>query len=261
MMGAPPLPPLGVFAGAEPIAGGPAILAAACAFWLAMIVHCALREPDRSIWFAVLGLMNVFGAAAYFGLRFVPRVFGRKIAASRRRRRDIERVEAELARFPRAYLYGRLGELHLEGGSLDDAERALERALAMEPGAVEHRYHLGRVALGRGDLARAIERLAGVVAADDGFAYGEAKRLLARAYLEAGRDADARPVLESLLKTHPSAEARYRYASLLAKAGETEAARRELARVIDEARGTPHFTRAREQPWAAAARSLLRKLG
>lgn len=243
------------------IPGAPAILAAAGLLWAGMVIHCVLREPDRALWLAVLALMNVFGALAYCGIRFVPAVLGRRIATARKRRREIERLEAELARFPRPHLIARLGELHLEAGALDEAEQAFSRALGLEPQSADHRFHLGQVALARGDHAAAARQLAEVVAKDDGFGYGEAKRLLARAYVEGGRDADARRVLESLLKTHPSAEARTRYAGLLAKAGETDAARRELIRVLEEAASLPKFSQPRELPWVAAARSLLRKLG
>ena len=94
------------------------------------------------------------------------------------------------------------GTLWLQAGRLDEAERALNAALAERPAAPEALVNLGNVALARGDGARAESFYREALAADPDFAL--ASENLAKSFLVSGRASEAAPLLEALLAGDPS---------------------------------------------------------
>lgn len=165
------------------------------AFWAAMLLYCIFRDrEERHIWIFVILFLNIIGALAYFAVRVVPQLgLYDRLVAGRERRRQVERVEGQIAHLgDRPHLWGELGRLRFEGGDLAGAEEALEKALATEDDAA-YRFDLARVAAAQGRLAEAVKLLTAIVARDPDHAYGDAKRLLARTLVELGRDAEARP--------------------------------------------------------------------
>lgn len=232
------------------------------AFWAAMLLYCIFRDrEERHIWIFVILFLNIIGALAYFAVRVVPQLgLYDRLVAGRERRRQVERVEGQIAHLgDRPHLWGELGRLRFEGGDLAGAEEALEKALATEDDAA-YRFDLARVAAAQGRLAEAVKLLTAIVARDPDHAYGDAKRLLARTLVELGRDAEARPLLEELARTRPSAEVRYHLALVLERTGAREEARAEVLRIQAEEKGAPAFGRRREAVWRRKARALGRRL-
>ncbi|MEZ4334219.1 MAG: tetratricopeptide repeat protein [Myxococcota bacterium] len=84
----------------------------------------------------------------------------------------------------------RLGQAYYHAGRIDDAERALARASVQGDPSPELLFYSGLVALDRGDLDRAIERLDAAVATADASIEPAASFQLARAQARA-RDLDA----------------------------------------------------------------------
>lgn len=231
-------------------------------FWVAMIAWCILRDPEeRHIWLFVLLFLNVVGAAIYFFVRVLPALglYDRLVLAGRRRR-EMDRIEGELVHLDRPHLWARLGRLRLESGDLDEADEALRKALAREDDA-DYRFDLGRALAARGRREDAARELAAVVARDPDHAYGDAKRFLARTLVELGRDAEARPLLEELARTRPSAEVRYHLAVVLERAGNRDAAREQCEHVERESESLPAFSRHAAAPWKRRAAAMRKRLG
>lgn len=88
-----------------------------------------------------------------------------------------------------APLAGRLGDLCLVRGDLEEARSAYETAAQLAPRAPEPLVGLGEIALVDGDAPRAIERLERAVALDPD--YRSARYVLGLAYRAAGRQAAA----------------------------------------------------------------------
>lgn len=91
---------------------------------------------------------------------------------------------------------------HLENGRLDAAADVYERILAAAPQTAEALYHSGMIAFERGDLDRAVERLARAVAVTPDFLplrhdYGAVLRA-------AGRDRDAMREFQAVLQRRPN---------------------------------------------------------
>jgi len=143
-----------------------------------------------------------------------------------------------------------LGTALLREGRLEDGERELLAAVALDETSYDAAFNLARLSFGRGDLAAARQRLAAarVLNADD------PSGLLLHALLEesAGRLASAERSLERCLELSPNdAVARYDYARLLARLGRPNEAAAQLREFL---RLTP------EDPDAPAARLWLRGL-
>jgi len=231
-------------------------------FWVAMLVYCVWKdEEERHIWLWILFFLNIVGALVYFVVRVVPRTgLIDKLGAGGRRRRAIAQVEAEIVHLgEKPHLLHRLGSLQLEGGLFADAERHLRASLAKEDDR-DVRFDLARTLAERGAWEEALGLLTRVTTEDRNHAYGDALRLHARALTELGKDAEARPLLEELVRTRPSAETRVRLALLLERAGDRAAARDQCVRCEKEAAATPVFAQGRARTWVKQARALARKL-
>lgn len=245
------------------ISGFGALGAAGAIFWAAMLLYCALRDPEeRHIWIFVILFLNIVGAAIYFAVRVLPRLgFGERIGGRARRSRAIAATEAEIVHLgEKPHLLARLALLKLEAGDAAEAERLLRAALAKQDDA-ECRYDLARVLHVRGDLAGAAALLRELVAKDRDFAYGDAMRLLARTLFESGALTEAEPIYAELVRTRPSPESRYHFAAVLEAKGDRERARAELDRLKVEAQAAPMFARRRERAWVKQAAALRRRLG
>jgi hypothetical protein len=241
---------------------GAALTSLGAIFWVAMLAYCILRDPEeRHIWIWVIVFLNVVGAAIYFFVRVLPRLgLYDRLIARRRRAREIERIEGDLVHFDRPHLWAQLGRLKLEQRDLAGAEAALRRAVAGGDD-VDYVFDLARVEFGSGRTEAAAVRLAEVVRRDPDHGYGDAKRLLARALVDLGRDGEARPLLAELVRTRPSAEVRYHMAVLLERAGDAAGARAEVERIELEKKAAPPFARRRDEVWRRKARALAKRLG
>ncbi|MFM7132744.1 MAG: tetratricopeptide repeat protein, partial [Planctomycetota bacterium] len=118
----------------------------------------------------------------------------------------------------------------LSVGRPADAERFLRRAVEMDPGYANARFHLGDALAARGDLAGAVEQwqaVAGLAPRD-----AEVRIKIGLALGELGKQADAIASLRDAIRLAPaSPEARYSLAVALHAAGDAAGSRRE----IDEA--------------------------
>jgi tetratricopeptide (TPR) repeat protein len=153
---------------------------------------------EHRLYFSALGLFLLAGwAAASF--RFAGRPVGAwaavalaaALAAGTHARNEVWRDPARLYADPAAAAPGRSRSLVNAGrelirqGKLDEAERVLRRALALDPSEVLARAHLGRIAMERGRLEEAATWLRSAVVAgcDDpkvSLALGTALRRLGR---------------------------------------------------------------------------------
>lgn len=236
---------------------------AAGLFWLATLVYCIARDrEERHIWIYVIVFLNVVGALIYMGVRLIPLSgLWDKIGAGARRRREIERTEAEIVHLgEKPHLLARLALLKLDAGDLAEPERLLRTALTKADDA-EYRFDLARVLHRKGDLEGALALLREVVAKDRNFNYGDGLRLLARCTFDLGRIDEADPLYEELVRTRPSAETRYHRAVLLERKGDAAAAAAELDRLRIESGATPPFARRAQKQWIQQAAAMRRRLG
>lgn len=101
-----------------------------------------------------------------------------------------------------------LGAAELEAGRLDEARRALRRAIALDARLLAARVNLGRVELRAGDVDAAVEALEAAVrtpvVAGERDLHDRAFRLLARVLSRAGRRARLRAVVAEELARRPA---------------------------------------------------------
>jgi hypothetical protein len=230
--------------------------------WAGALIWCLWKDEERFLWLWILLFLNVVGALIYIGVRVLPRTgLLERFGARGRRNREIARVEADIVHLgEKPHLLHRLGQLLLDAGRLEEAERHLRASLGKEEDR-DARFDLARVLLERGAREEAAALLAEVVAQDRNHAYGDALRSYVRALVELGRDAEARPLCEELVRTRPSAEARVRLAEILERAGDRAGAREQCERCEREAKATPAFAQGRGRAWVKRARKLRGRLG
>lgn len=125
-----------------------------------------------------------------------------------------------------------------ELGRLDEAESALEEALARDPRLPEARRDLALVLAERGRTGEAIERLEALAADFPGRA--EALTPLGVLYVQAGRGADGLETLLAAAQSDPTSfEAQHHLGALLSELGEFEQANRRLEAALRVRPGDP----------------------
>lgn len=228
-------------------------------FALAMAVH-AVRHRQ---WLWVVALLAMPGFAFWYFLyefRANPTVgFELPGAADRRRAATLE-SQIALSAFDRPDLGRELGEIRLKQNRLPEAERLLDKVLALRPADLDARALYGQTLLRAGRAADAIPHLEQVTRKDPRHNFGYTLMAHAEALAATGRAADAIPAWRKVLEANHYDRAKTQLAELLATAGQTAEARALADAVV---RGAPHtskMNRRRDAVWQKRARRLLRRL-
>lgn len=168
----------------------------------------------------------------------------------RLRRREIEHVKDRISHLDKPHHMAELGSIYLGQGRYARAAPWFEKALERDDTLLDVRYRLGICRFEMGRYEEAAELLEDVHREKPDHDYGEAYLYLARAQTLAGNPTRAREVYETLLRYYPGHPGgTYRYAQLLSQAGETEAARDQMRRVVSSVRRSPPFGRRRNRHW------------
>jgi hypothetical protein len=230
-----------------------------------LIVHC-IRTGRNTIWVWVLALLSLPGALAYLAFEVIPDLL--RARATRSAMRGVRRAldpEQQLRGYAAAAertgdvaSRQRYAEELLRQGQAQRAAEVYRQALA---GLYEHDPNLmlglaqAQFAAGRASEARTT--LDELIARNPDFKSPDGHLLYARALEAEGRLDQALEEYAVVAGYYAGAEAQLRYAQLLRRLGQREAARRTLAALLDHAREAPrHYRRAQER-WLAAARREL----
>jgi hypothetical protein len=100
-----------------------------------------------------------------------------------------------------------------------------------------------------------------VVAREPKYDFHRAMALLAHAYAQIGRPADAEPLFQKATDASTASEAAYNYATFLLAQGRTDEAHVLAQRILDKKATMPAYLRRRERPWFRRAKSLLKQKG
>jgi hypothetical protein len=111
-----------------------------------------------------------------------------------------------------------------------------------------------------GDFPAAAEDLTRVVQRDRGYDFHRAIGLLAHAYANTGRTAEAAELFQQATAISTLSETYYNYAQFLASQGKTAEAREWAQKILDKRPTMPGYLRRRERPWFRRATTLLARL-
>lgn len=224
------------------------------------IIHFIRRRPDM-FWIFIILFLGPIGALVYLCVEALPEfgLFNVSFKGVPRRRR-IRELEATVLDNPSGGNYEELGELYLDGGSLELARTAFDKAIAA--GVVTHDayYRRGLCALQLGDAAAAVSDLERVVAKEPDHDFHRAAGLLAHAYAQTGQKQKAEAQFNKATVISTLSETYLNFAEMLASEGRTAEARQWAQKVLNKERTMPGYLRRRELPWFQKANEMLKRL-
>ena len=233
----------------------------ACLFQLWMLID-AIRQRE---WIWALFIFIGSGLAALFYYFMVYRAApsatrGFELPGAYDRRR-IKELQAQIHHLDKAHHHSQLGDIYFQSGKLDKAEASYRAALERDPQDIDTRAHLGQCLLREKRAAEARPLLEGVVKEEPDHEYGYSLMALAETLGALGESDAALNVWKQVTESHSYARAKVQLAELYAGRNQTDLARAELREVIADDAHAPAFQRKRDRVWVNRAKGSLRKIG
>jgi hypothetical protein len=223
------------------------------------IVHFIRRRPD-GLWLWVIIFLGPLGALVYIFMEVVPDLgLLRQSFDAFGRRKRIGQLEAVVLENPSPGNYEELADLYLDEGKFARAREAYDKAISTR-GDPDPIYRRGIAEIQLGDFEAAVKDLEHVTTLDSRYDLHRAIALLAHAYANTGRPAEAEALFEQATAISTLSETYFNYASFLASQGRTAEARQWLERILAKKPTMPRYLQRRERPWFRKAKALLKRL-
>jgi hypothetical protein len=233
-----------------------------------LIVH-VIKTGRNQIWIWVLALLPGAGIIAYLAIELLPELLGSRTTRH-------ARTYVKKALNPGGELK-QLAQRAEIGGSVDARQRHAEELLRLGrheeavaefrrtlTGLYEHDPNLmlglARAQFAAGAVGDARATLDDLIKHNPDFRSPDGHLLYARALHGEGQTARALEEYKTLAAYYPGAEAAVRYAALLRKQGETQAAAEVLRTLLDQAAIAPRHYRRAQDDWLKEARRELAAL-
>ncbi len=225
---------------------------------IAAIVHWARKRPDTFwIWIIIIG--GPIGAIAYFVVEGDLSGIGQTLKRPSRRKR-IATLRVLVRDNPSAGNYEDLGELLLEERRYAEARDAFDHALASRTDSIHPFYFRGIAAFELGDTDAAIRDFQRVVDADPRHDYSRAMCLLARAHARAGHTAEAAALFDKLVASSTASESLCGAAEFYLEQGRRAEAKELVESILARRLTMPAFQKRRDRQWLRKAKQLQRKM-
>ena len=176
-------------------------------------------------------------------------------------RRRIKELQAQIHHLDKAHHHFQLGDIYFHQGKLDQAESCYRASLERDAQDIDTRAHLGQCLLRKHKPAEARPLLEGVVRENPKHDYGYSQMALAETLTALGEKDAALGIWQVVTQNHSYPRAKVQLAELYLEKKETEVARAELKDVIADDLHAPAYQRKRDRVWVRRAKALMRKLG
>jgi hypothetical protein len=232
-----------------------------CLFQLWMLIDAIRREE----WFWAFFIFVGWGISALLYYFFVYRAApsatrGFELPGAFDRRR-IKQLEAQIHYLDKAHHHSQLGDLFFQQGKLEKAETCYRAALERDATDIDTRAHLGQCLLRAKRPAEARPLLESVVKENPKHEYGYSQMALAETLMALGETDAALALWKQVTECHSYPRAKVQLAELYLARNQADLARPELQEVLaDDAHG-PAYQHRRDRVWVRRARSLMRKVG
>ena len=224
------------------------------------IIHFLRRRPDNT-WLFVIIFLGPLGALVYIAVEMVPDLGLLRHAFDRLgRRKRITHLEALVQQNPSAGNYEELGDLLLDDGKYAGARACYDKVISPRTTTPDPYYRRGIAALRMEDFKAAVQDLETVVSHDSRYDSHRAVALLAHAYAEAGRPAEADAMFQQAVERSTLSETYYNYAAFLMSQQRPAEARRWAEELLAHKAAMPRYVQRRERPWFRKAKALLKRL-
>jgi len=229
------------------------------AFNLWMIID-AIRKQEWG-WVAILIIFPGLGTVFYFFYIFrgptVMRGFELPGAQSRRR---IKELQAQIHHLDKAHHYSQLGDVYFQQGNLDKAEAAYRAALARDSKDHDTQAHLGQCLLRLNRPAEAKPLLQAVLRENPKHEYNYTAMAYAETLTALGETEDALKSWQYVVANNSYPRAKVQLAEMYLAKNQPDLARAELNAVLTEDPHAPAFQRKRDRVWVSRAKGLMKKL-
>jgi hypothetical protein len=230
-----------------------------------LVIH-VLKTGRNTTWIWIVVMLPMAGPIAYLIIEVLPE-FSRSRTARRAMSgakkvidptRDLRQAHTRLRITDSIDSRRRVADELCNAGNFAEAVDYYRLALV---GLYEHDPHLllglARAQFELDDVTHARETLDRLIKENPEFKSSEGHLLYARALDAEGNISKACEEFETLAKYYPGAEARYRYAALLRKMGDTQRSHDVLSQLLSDAEvATKHYRKAQSQWLALAKRDL-----
>jgi len=227
-------------------------------FQVWMLIH-ALRNRE---WVWAVFIFIGYGIGAfwyYFTVYRGSTSSGFELPGAQSRAR-IKELQAKIHHLDNAYHYFQLGDVYFQRGRFAEAEKSYRAALERDPQDIDARAHLGQCLLRLNRPAEARPLLEGVMRDKPEHDYGHTMMAMAETLAALGETDNAMLYWQHITQHHAYPRAKVQLAELYAAKNQPEAARAELKDVLSDDPHAPAFQRTRDRVWIRRARSLMRKL-
>jgi hypothetical protein len=230
-----------------------------------LVIHI-IKTGRNTIWIWVVVLLPLAGTIAYVAVEVLPELFGsrgaRRFMSSAKRTidptGDLRTAQLRLRTTDSIDSRRRVADELCNAGKYDEAVEYFRLALT---GLYESDPHLllglARAQFALGEATHARETLDRLIKENPDFKSSDGHLLYARALEAEGNTGKSCEEFATLAKYYPGAEARYRYAALLHRTGETKRAQEVLSQLLNDAEvATKHYRKAQAEWLALAKRDL-----
>jgi hypothetical protein len=238
------------------------LMLAVTVFQIWMLVH-ALRNREW-LWAVFIFIGWGISTLLYFFLVYrqsanssSTRGFELPGAQSRKR---IQQLKAQIHHLDNAYHHFQLGDLYFQRGKLAEAEKCYRAALEREPDDIDSQAHLGQCLLREQRAAEARPLLENVVREKPEHDHGYTMMALAETLTALGETERALQYWQYVTQTHSYPRAKVQLAELYFAKNQNDLARAELKDVVGDDLHAPAFQRKRDRVWIRRAKSLLGRL-
>jgi len=229
------------------------------AFQIWMFIH-AVRNREW-IWAFFIFIGSGFGALWYYLVQYrgsASSTRGFELPGAYRRQR-IRELEAQIHHLDKAHHYAQLGDIYFQQAKLEKAEKCYRSALERDASDPDTRAHLGQCLLRSNRAAEARPLLEEVVRENPKHEYGYSQMALAETLTALGEKEQALALWRQVTEAHSYPRAKVQLAGLYLEQGAADLARSELREVLADDAHAPSFQRRRDRVWLRRARALLRK--
>jgi hypothetical protein len=224
------------------------------------VVHFIRRRPE-TVWLYVILFLGPPGALIYILVEVVPDLgLLRHVYDAFGRRKRISRLEAVVLENPSAGNYEELGDLYLEEEKFARARECYDKAISPRTAHQDPIYRRGVAAIHLNDFAAAASDLEQVTSQELKYDSYRAIALLAHAYANMGRSAEAETLFQEATEMSTSSETYLNYATFLASQHRGDEARQWAERILAKKPTMPRYLQRRERPWFRKANALLKRL-
>lgn len=230
------------------------------AFQLWMFIDAVRRQE----WIWAVFIFIGFGLSAllyyFFVYRAVPSATrGFELPGAHDRRR-IRELQAQIHHLDKAHHHSQLGDIYFQQGKLDQAAARYRAALDRDPQDIDTRAHFGQCLLRQKRAADARPLLESVMREKPDHDYGHTMMALAETLTALGETDNALLYWQHVTQNHSYPRAKVQLAELYLAKNQPDLARKELQEVVADDAHAPAFQRKRDRIWVWRAKLQLRKL-